>query len=132
MEPCRLLAAGSGLWTRLRVAYRSFFHARPTWRRPSQGFSLFGWCNLAFVIRGGFGPSTITDAERIVEGSRMGVAFGVIAALLAAGCLNRRIVEPTPPPWDATSLEGTDSPVHWRPASEFPNRGRSSETGPNR
>ena len=63
------------------------FFARPAWRRPSQGFALFGWCNLAFVLWGGFGLSTIYDSERIVQGSKMGVVFGLFSALLSAWLL---------------------------------------------
>jgi hypothetical protein len=64
------------------------FFARPGWRRPSQGFALFGWCNLVFVMWGGFGLSTIDDAERIVQGSKMGMVFGILSAFLAAWFLD--------------------------------------------
>jgi hypothetical protein len=36
---------------------------------------------------GGFGLITIIDAKRIVEGSQMGVVFGVLSAILAAWLL---------------------------------------------
>ena len=71
----------------LAIASLGSFFARSGWRRPSQGYALFGWSNLVFVMWGGFGLSTIYDAQRVVEGSKMGVAFGVIVALLAAWLL---------------------------------------------
>jgi hypothetical protein len=71
----------------LATASLGSFFARPSWRRPCQGFASFGWCNLVFVMWGGFGLKTIIDARRIVEGSQMGVVFGVLSAILAAWLL---------------------------------------------
>src|SRR4051794_5310440 len=47
----------------LAIASLGSFFARPGWRRPSQGYALFGWCNLIFVLWGGFGLTTIYHAE---------------------------------------------------------------------
>jgi hypothetical protein len=65
------------------------FFARPGWRRPFQGFALFGWCNLVIVLlRVGFQPTMISSPlEWIEEGAQMGLVFGVLAALLAGWLL---------------------------------------------
>lgn len=68
----------------LAAATLGSFYARPRWRRPAQGFALFGWCNLVFVMWGGFWLTFFPDAERVVEGSQMGVVFGTLSALIAA------------------------------------------------
>ena len=60
---------------------------RPALRRPFRGFALYGWCNLVFILHGGFVLKTVYDARRIVEGSQMGVVFGVLSAILAAWLL---------------------------------------------
>ncbi|MDB5352077.1 MAG: hypothetical protein JWN86_3324 [Planctomycetota bacterium] len=67
----------------LSTASLGAFFGRPGWRRLFRGYALFGWCNLAFVMWGGFGLSTIYDARRLVEGSQMGVVFGVLSGLVA-------------------------------------------------
>jgi hypothetical protein len=67
----------------LSIATLGSFFARPGWRRASLGYALFGWCNLAFVLWGGFGLTDSWDAERIIEGSQRGVIFGVLTALMA-------------------------------------------------
>jgi hypothetical protein len=71
----------------LATASLGSFFAWPRWRRPSQGFALYGWCNLVFVMRGGFRLTTMGDAQWIVQGSQMGVVFGILSALLAAWLL---------------------------------------------
>jgi hypothetical protein len=68
----------------LAIATLGSFLGKPALRRPCQGFAAFGWLNLVCVIQGGFEVSTSFDAERIVEGSQMGVAFGAVCALVAA------------------------------------------------
>jgi hypothetical protein len=40
------------------------FFARPGWRRPFQAFALFAWCNLLFVMWGGFVLSSDYDSHR--------------------------------------------------------------------
>ncbi len=70
----------------LAAASLAAFFARPRWRRWFQGFALSAWFNLVFVMWGGFGIVTYVDAERVAEGSQMGVIFSVVAAL-ASGCL---------------------------------------------
>lgn len=67
----------------LTTASLGAFRARPAWRRPSQGYALFGWCQLVFVLRGGFDLSTMARAEDLVEGAQLGVALSLVAALLA-------------------------------------------------
>jgi hypothetical protein len=68
----------------LATASLGSFLGRPTLRRPCQGYAAFGWLNLVFVLRGGLGVVNIYDAEAIVEGVQMGMAFGAICALVAA------------------------------------------------
>ena len=67
----------------LTLASLGSFVARPRWRRPYQGFALFGWCNLVFVVWCGFWLSTIYDAERVVVGCELGILLGLLCALLA-------------------------------------------------
>jgi hypothetical protein len=59
------------------------FFAWPRWRRAYRGYALFGWCNFAFVMRGGFGLTTIYDARNLIQGSQSGVVLAVLSALLA-------------------------------------------------
>ena len=63
------------------------FLGRPSLRRPCQGYAAFGWCNLIFVLWGGFWVNTYFDGVRIVEGSKMGMAFGAVCAIVAAWSL---------------------------------------------
>jgi hypothetical protein len=63
------------------------FFARPGWRRPFQAFALFAWCNLVFVMWGGFVLATDYDSHRVVEASKSGVVFGFLSALVAAWLL---------------------------------------------
>jgi hypothetical protein len=71
----------SAFLTLLATASLGSFFARPSWRRPCQGFAFFGWCELVFVIWGGFRLTNMADAQRVVEGSQLGVVFGVLSAL---------------------------------------------------
>jgi hypothetical protein len=90
----------------LATATLGSFFARPRWRRPCQGFAVFAWLNLAFVLWGGFGLTTYEDVERVVQGSQLGTVFGVLAALLATWVLEPPVVDP-PPPAPADRVEGT-------------------------
>ncbi len=65
------------------------FFARPSWRRPFQAFALFAWCNLVFVMWGGFVLSTDYDSYRVVEASKSGVVFGSLSALVALWLFER-------------------------------------------
>ena len=62
------------------------------WRRPCQGYSLFAWLNLIFVMYGGFWLNDYSDAERVVHGSRLGMSLGILCSLLAGWLLE----EPAP------------------------------------
>ena len=73
----------------LAIATLGAFLGRPVLRRPCQGYAAFGWLNLLCVLRGGLVISNFYDAQTVVEGSQMGMAFGAICALVAA-----RILEP--------------------------------------
>ena len=63
------------------------FFARLSWRRPSQGFALFGWCHLVFVMWVCDGLSLSDGGDRIVLECQMGVVFGVLCAVVAAWLL---------------------------------------------
>jgi hypothetical protein len=76
----------------LSMASLGSFFGRPPWRRPCQAFAAFGWLQLVFVVWGGFWVRTNADARQVAEGSQIGMALGVLCALLAAWLL-----EPTQP-----------------------------------
>jgi hypothetical protein len=71
----------------LAMASLGAFRGRPGLRRPCQGFAAFGWCELAFVLWGGFDYSTYHGALRVADGSLMGMAFGTICAVVAGWAL---------------------------------------------
>jgi hypothetical protein len=67
----------------LSLASMGSFFAKPRWRRAFQGFAVFGWFQLVCVLWGGFGVHLIRDAERVAEGSQIGMLFGVLTGILA-------------------------------------------------
>jgi hypothetical protein len=71
----------------LAIACLGSFFARPRWRRPFQGFAVFGWFELVFGIWAAFETRNPNDPRRIAECSQMGLVFGVLCALLAAWLL---------------------------------------------
>lgn len=71
----------------LAIASLGAFLGRPVVRRPCLGYAAFGWVNLICVMRGGLVMSTFYDAEAVVEGSKMGMAFGIVSAVVAAWLL---------------------------------------------
>jgi hypothetical protein len=76
---------------------------------------LYGWFNLIFVQWGGFGLETLFVAERLVQGSQMGVVFGVLTAILAALLLEPADGErdrTEPDPSLDQSIRGPDGPLH--------------------
>ncbi len=73
----------SGFLVLLVTASLGSFFARPGRRRWFQGFALFGWCHLIFVMQGGFGLTSGFDTERFIDATQLGVIFGFLAAVLA-------------------------------------------------
>jgi hypothetical protein len=71
----------------LSFATLGSFHGRPQWRRPCQGYAVFGWLILVCVLWGGFGLSDYDDAMRVVHGVHLGVVLGVLSALLTGWLL---------------------------------------------
>lgn len=67
----------------LAMASLGSFYAYPRWRRACQGFAVFGWLELVFVVWGGFWVRATQDARQVAEGSQMGMVFGLICAILA-------------------------------------------------
>jgi hypothetical protein len=67
----------------LSTATLGSFCARPRWRRSFQGFAAFGWCDLVFMMSGGFGAVNYDDGQRIAACSQMGVVFGFLCAIVA-------------------------------------------------
>jgi hypothetical protein len=57
--------------------------ARGRWRRFWQGYALFGWIYLAFVLHGGFGIRTIYDAQAMAKHAPMGMVIGLLGAIAA-------------------------------------------------
>jgi hypothetical protein len=94
----------------LAMASLGAFLGKPALRRPCQGFAAFGWLNLVCVLKGGFGIETIYDAQGVVEGSQMGMAFGAICALVAA--------------WVLEPPRGAEAPAEPAPGSD---RGRDED-----
>jgi len=83
----------------LAMATLGAFLGKPALRRPCQGYAVFGWLSLVCILRGGFAIVTFVDAQAVVEGSQMGMAFGAICALVAAWFLEppRESEPPTVP-----------------------------------
>jgi hypothetical protein len=67
----------------LATASLGSFYAYPRWRRACQGFATFAWLELVFVVWGGFWVRSPQDARQVVEGSQMGMVFGLLCAVLA-------------------------------------------------
>ena len=59
------------------------FFARPSWRRPCQGFAFFNWCNFVFIIWALDGSRLTIGGWWTVQGCWMGVVLGVLCALVA-------------------------------------------------
>jgi hypothetical protein len=84
----------------LAMASLGAFRGRPGLRRPCQGFAAFGWCQLAFVLWGGYDFASYNGALRIADGSQMGMAFGAVCAVVAGWTLE--------PPRDEGAPVGKD------------------------
>jgi hypothetical protein len=59
------------------------FLAGPRPRLVCQGYSLFAWLNLIFVMHCGFWMREFNDAERVVHGSYLGISLGILCGVLA-------------------------------------------------
>ena len=63
------------------------FFVRTRWRRPCQGYALFAWLNLVFVMYGGFWLNDLNDAYRVVKGSQLGMSLGIVCSVLSGWLL---------------------------------------------
>jgi hypothetical protein len=71
----------------LAFATLGSFFGKQKWRRPCQGFAVYGWIHLVCVLWGGFRFSDIYDALRMIRGVQLGFVVGILVAILSGWLL---------------------------------------------